>query len=147
LQPSTLSSIWQRWIFKVVRGKQRKEITWPLLLATVSPHAPLQKWTLLSLVSLAKSPCKGWGGQVKWQEWEWTVIFGAEKSTADWGLAKVHRVAAWLLTRLTHTLIRDLRWGRKDMIGCLWSVKETPSIKLLAGSHSTWRLQYNSRCC
>lgn len=29
------------------------------------------------------------------------------------------------------------------MIGCLWSVKQTPSIKLLAGSHSTCRLEYN----
>ena len=44
------------------------------------------------------------------------------------------------ITRLTQTLMRERRWGKKEMIGCRCNVKQIPSIRLLAASHSTCRL-------
>lgn len=45
-----------------------------------------------------------------------------------------------MLTRLTQTLMRERRWGRKEIIGWRWRVRQIPSIRLLAASHSTCRL-------
>lgn len=45
-------------------------------------------------------------------------------------------------TKLTQTLISERRWGRKEMIGCRCSVRQIPSIRLLAASHSTCLLDY-----
>lgn len=40
-------------------------------------------------------------------------------------------------TRLTQTLMSERRCGRKEMIGCRCRVRQIPSIRLLAASHST----------
>lgn len=44
-------------------------------------------------------------------------------------------------TRLTQTLISERRCGRKEMIGWRCRVRQIPSIKLLAASHSTCLLE------
>lgn len=46
-----------------------------------------------------------------------------------------------LLTKLTQTLMSERRCGRKEMIGCRCRVRQIPSIRLLAASHSTCLLE------